>query len=379
MPSQILHILFGEDIIAGIYRRISPFFGIVADRAMEKLQYIFRTAFALGCQGPDIFYHSRKRRPVGLEYGSLLHRRGAGTFTAELLKLGLPDQLPGVEGFSVKKFPVERLPVEGFPQGSQNLNALGAYALGFMTHAILDRAAHPYIVYKSGFSNKKSGAQRNSLYHIFFERVLDVLMFRKKRGKNIDAWDQDVLTEACGKPPSGLGELLARALVFAFPERAGKDEKLARRIDNTFLDCTGFYKYTDPGYVDSADSRFCTIEELAYIYPKDLCDSEGNTTVDFLNLENRPWQYPLEGREQDCRSFPEIYSDAAESAINSICPVIVSYLETGVFPIDEATQAIGNGGLSIADENGKPCIPTLCDPLPLDEILLEQAEMRGIA
>jgi hypothetical protein len=91
MPSQILHILFGEDLIAALHQRIAPRFGIVADKALEKIQIAHKTAFALGCQGPDIFYHNRQRRPVGLEYGSLLHRRGAGFLTAELLKISLPD------------------------------------------------------------------------------------------------------------------------------------------------------------------------------------------------------------------------------------------------------------------------------------------------
>ncbi|MDR3139628.1 MAG: hypothetical protein LBT95_08140, partial [Treponema sp.] len=76
MPSQILHTLFGEDVISGIYRRIGRDFGIVADKALEKIRLHYKAAFTLGCQGPDIFYHNQRARPVALEYGALLHRRG---------------------------------------------------------------------------------------------------------------------------------------------------------------------------------------------------------------------------------------------------------------------------------------------------------------
>jgi hypothetical protein len=320
MPSQILHTLFGEDVIAELYRRDH------------------HAAFALGCQGPDIFYHSQGRRPVGLEYGTLLHRRGAGDFTAGLLKLGLPEK---------------------------GINALGAYALGFMTHPILDRCAHPYIVYKSGSSART---------HAFFERIIDVLMLRELRGTEAASWDQEtILAEPCEHPPPGLKELLATALVQAYPERAGKDDKLARRIDNTFADCAEFYRFTDPRRVSLATGGEGppSLGALAYVYPEQL-----PVDIDFLNLKKAPWFYPAGNSAEDLRSFPEIYAGAAAAAA-SLTPMIARYLETGLFPIREAAQAIGNGGLSIQDETGKPIAPTRFAPLPLDQVLRGQAEMRG--
>jgi hypothetical protein len=64
------------------------------------------------------------------------------------------------------------------------------------------------------------------------------------------------------------------------------------------------------------------------------------------------------------------------AAALSISPVIARYLATGIFPIKEAAQAIGNEGLSIHDENGKPCAPTRACPLPLDRVLEEQEKLR---
>jgi hypothetical protein len=373
MPSQVLHTLFGEDIITGIHRRIAPRYGIVADKALEKIQLVYKTAFALGCQGPDIFYHNRRHRPVGLEYGSLLHRRGAGIFTAGLLKMGLPDPLPDEEDIR-----------EG--RREKGINALGAYALGFMTHAILDRAAHPYIIYKTAFVSSMQNVTRHfTHYHMYFERILDVLMLKELRGEEIVSWDQEkILAEICEKPPLGLRELLARALELAFPERAGRDSKLSLRIQNTLTDCARFYHMTAPrvtsflnAQANSEMQKYLTFERLAYLFPEKLNESQSG--IDFLNLKHGSWHHPLAGSTEDHRSFPELYSQAVEAAVESISPVITAYLETGIFPIAEAARAIGNHGLSIIDkENGKPCSPTLSDPLPLDKVIEEQACLRGI-
>jgi hypothetical protein len=318
-----------------------------------------RFSFVLGCQGPDIFYHNQMTRPVGLEYGTLLHRRGSGAFTAALLKLALPRSPASAADVLAHR-----------KEGA--ITALGAYALGFMTHAMLDRACHPYIVYKTA-----GLPVRNS--HAFFERIIDVLMLETLRGKPVAAWDQDSLAQICDEPPDGLKELLAAALCQAFPERAGKDAKLPQRRDNTFRDCAWFYRYTDPGRTSFRYPATLTpverniIEEtpLVYIYPEDLPGD-----IDYLNREYRDWYYPAGDRAADTRSFPDIYAQALESAVEILSPPIAVYLETGAFPIVEAARRIGNGGLSIQDEEGKPCAPSRSDPLPLERVLEQQRGKR---
>jgi hypothetical protein len=370
MPSQILHTLFGEDVIAGLYRRLKRGpggrrFGLPADKALEKITRDYRRAFALGCQGPDIFYHSQYSRPVALEYGSLLHRRGYGIFTAGLLKMGLPDPPPDEEDIRAGR-------------REKGINALGVYALGFMTHAVLDRFCHPYIVYK---------AERRA--HAFFERIIDVLMLKELRGEEAAAWDQEgILAAICENPPLGLKELIARALASGFPERARRDGKLIRRIDNAFADCACFYRITAPARTSlkaqamSANGdgrpRDIDLRSLSYLFPENLPGE-----INFLNLNHGPWQYPYSppgsaDAAADTRSFPELYAAALEAAIEAFSPCIMRYLDTGIFPIPEAARSIGNGGLSIQDEQGKPVAPNRVNPLPLDAVLAGQAELRGI-
>jgi hypothetical protein len=247
-----------------------------------------------------------------------------------------------------------------------------------MTHAILDRQAHPYIVYKSG--------HQYAQFHIFLERVLDVLLLKEMRGQVINTWDQEgILAEICRKPPLGFQDFLAQALVMAFPERAAKDSKLGLRIDNTLADCAGFYFNTSPKRTTMDKIAFSggpewnfNPDSIPYLYPEELCEA-GTGYVDFLNLEKRPWFYPLAGSEEDRRSFLEIYSDAITIAADSLGPVIIEYLETGIFPIAEAASIFGNGGLSIVDENGIPCTPNKMDPLPLEMVMKQQVFYRNIS
>jgi hypothetical protein len=366
MPSQILHTLFGEDVINEIYRRIGGRFGIVADKALEKIQLTHRAAFALGCQGPDVFYHSQTTRPVALEYGALLHRRAYGVFTAALLKMGLPDPPPDAEDIRLHR-------------REKGIGALGAYALGFMTHAILDRSCHPYIIYKSGWVSRGNPETRKFAgAHAFFERLLDVLMLERLRGRAAASWDQETLAAICTDPPLGLKELLARALVSAFPERAGKDARLSRRMENTFSDCAFFYRFTDPQRTSLNRSGrprgpvWARRIPVAYLYPEDF-----PRELDYLNLEKTTWYSPEEGGGADDRSFPELYAGAVKGAADNLSVFIAQYLETGVFPIKEAAQSIGNGGLSLNDGTGKPCAPVRSDPLPLDGIMAGQRILRS--
>ncbi|MDR0624082.1 MAG: zinc dependent phospholipase C family protein [Treponema sp.] len=366
-----------------IYRRIGPRFGIVADKAREKISREYRAVFYLGCQGPDIFYHNQRTRPVALEYGGLLHRRGYGLFSAILLKMGLPDPPPDAEDIRLGR-------------REKGINALGVYSLGFMTHAVLDRFCHPYIVYKSQYLDPENGSaarkedrtgrfqtgpkRANWRSHPFFERILDVLMLKALREQEPADWDQGILAGVLEHPPLGLKELLCRALIAGFPERAGKDRNLIQRIDNAFVDAARFYRLTAPQKTSLRSSTVPGPETdpgiLAYLYPEQL-----SSDIDFLNLNNRPWFDPgkipaPEDETPDTRSFPEIYAEAVKAAADSLAPCITEYLDSGVFPIRKAALCIGNGGLSIQDAEGKPCAPRRASALPLERVLAEQAELR---
>jgi hypothetical protein len=344
VPSQILHALFGEDLLAALDRSFR----------CRPVEDVCLPVFALGCQGPDIFYHSQMTRPVGLEYGTLLHRRGYGTFTAALFDLAM-----GEGAFRAD---------------------LAAYVWGFATHAVLDRACHPYIVYKTARLDREGRGGEGNI-HAFFERILDALMLEELRGRPVASWDQDSLTLLCEDPPQGLKELLAEALCRAFPERAGNDAKLLRRLDSAFRDCAFFYRHTCPARTSflrpPEEQPICQqriVEEapLACLYPEAL-----PRDLDYLNRKRRVWYYPLVDGGPDARSFQEIYAQALETALETLGPLAAEFSETGRLPGGEAiARRIGDNGLSIQDRNGKPAAASRSEPLPLERVLEQQRQAR---
>ena len=342
MPANILHTLFGKTVVKSVYAQL----GFEVENICEQYRYIF----SLGCQGPDIFYHSRMTRPVALEYGSLLHRRGFGNFAAALLKKTLPGK-------------------------PENMTALSMYALGFMTHAFLDRFCHPYIVYKSiPTPDKKACFKQFFSYekaHGFLERIIDVLMLELLQGISVSSWKQNDLAKICAEPPPELTELLEQTLREIYPERTDKDTQLAQRISNALQDCAEFYRLTDPEKTTLGNNKLDYRIPLAYIYPEKL-----PLHIDYLNLKHEKWYCPVCGVTVNIASFLEIYNNALETTKETLLQFTAPYIESGIFPSEKAALCIGNSGLSIQDENGNPCIPSKTEALPLEEALLQQKALR---
>ena len=360
MPAQILHVLFGEDVLRSSAAALrGEASGAVVEAYVRSALEAWGVFFRLGCQGPDLFYHNQRTRPVSLGYGTLLHRRGFGDFAAELLGRTMGSRSP-----------------------SSGADAASAYALGFATHAFLDRAVHPYIVCKSGWvSPSKPETARYARCHAFFERLLDVLMLERLRGLDAASWDQEALLTGFGAADSDpVVEAVVFSLAAVFPERAGVDTKLELRVRNAFSDAASFYRVTNPArtslnmrlpdgfeYLSSASGR----ASVALVYPERF-----PYAVDYLNLARSAWGHPCRPDFADRRSFPELYDEAAASASAVFLSLFRSFAATGLVPGAEVSAGIGNGGLSVVGADGQPCAPTHAEPLPLDTVLDRQYRLR---
>jgi len=348
MPSQILHHLFGLDAFAGALGRLAPGYRTTGSALQTAVRDRNPAAFALGCQGPDLFYHNRRTRPVAIEYGTLIHRRGYGRLAVELLAGALRRRTGGDE-----------------------FSSLTAYALGFITHAFLDRALHPYIVYRAGWiAAGRRSTHRYAHCHPFLERILDVLMLELLRGDAAASWDQDVLlASACETPPEGLAELLERALVAVYPERAGGDAKLALRIGNALADAAYFYRMTSPRRTAPLKLNPGS-SLLALVYPQGL-----PLDIDYLNLGRTAWRHPCGSGEVDYRSVPDLYAGSF-SVLEPVLADAIAFCQGDGPDRNALAMAIGNGSLSLQDDQGRPCAPRWSDPLPLARILEQQGERR---
>jgi hypothetical protein len=339
VPSQITHIVFGEEALG---RGVSDAAGFLAEHG---------PAFRLGCQGPDLFYHNMRTRPSGIRYGVLLHRRHYGMVAQAMVQAAR----------------------ETAPQG-----AGAAYAAGFVTHGILDRATHPYIVFHSGWYDPAfPETRRYRRTHAFFERVLDVLVLRDRLGRDTGAFDCFRLLSCGSVLPASIEHVLAAGLEWTYA-RARQDGELRRRLANAYADSMSFYESTNPATPVRAqiaaelDRRDGSPRRLALFHPRIAGDPE----VDFLNLGHAEWLHPCSG-ERHYESYPELYQHALEEAGFAVSTVFDALAGRGTL---EAVQvAAGNGSLNLAFADGRPCAPRHTGPLPLPEYLAQQYTHVGHA
>lgn len=70
-----------------------------------------------------------------------------------------------------------------YANSSEHKDVLYAYILGAGLHYILDRKIHPYVFYKTGFSDDKKMKKRYFADHTLFETNLDVLLMNDRYKK----------------------------------------------------------------------------------------------------------------------------------------------------------------------------------------------------
>jgi len=341
MPAQICHLLFAEEAL-------NEALGGDAGGLLERQGNLFR----FGAQGPDFFYHNQRTLPTGLKYGVAAHREGYGRLTAHLVReirhlAAQPACTPAA------------------------LEELTAFTLGWVTHAFLDRATHPFIEYFSGWVDPaKPETAKYFRCHIFYERILDSLMLRQRRGLETAAFPLAAQLDCGERLPYPLVKVLLKALNAAYPRMNFKSRD-RRRIENAYGDARFFHTHTDPGETryrqlaverDRTDPR----RRLALFHPAVLPGD-----IDFLNAGHADWRHPCRGERTSTASFPELYDQAREAAVPAL-RLLADALAAG--PAGRAgpeavEAAVGNASLNTGLERSERCALEHCAPLPLPELL----------
>ena len=325
MPAHISHIVFADQVLS---RCNLPAWDGEA-----------RCLFWFGAQGPDFFYHNGLTRPSGRTFGSLLHRHSYGRLVGALC--GAIGSLPAAQA-----------------------ELLRAFTFGWATHAALDRRAHPFIDYFAGWEDPlRPETARFRRCHPFMERIIDVLVLRRRRGQGVAAFVERL---DCGErlPPVVISAL-AEGLRGILP-----DWQMVRnaeeRIENAYRDARSFYRFTgNPAQrtrAASLDREGPDRRRLALFHPADLPPD-----VDFLNDGRREWRHPCSG-ERLTASFDDLFDEAAADAVKALKAVAAAAQSRVIGP---AVEAVGNQSLNCAGV-GNPRVH--CAPLALPELLQQQYE-----
>ncbi len=345
MPSHVAHLVFAEQVRDSLPGHLQP--QLTAD------SYNF---FVLGAQGPDLFYHNRRRKPSGLEYGARLHRYGYGTAAGAMLRYLLEPRPRDVN--------------------------LEAYLFGFITHVFLDRAVHPYINYFAGwFDPKREETLRWRGAHAYFERLVDVVILRRYRNCGFEAYDFFSRADAGEEAPRQLVELLAHGLKQAIP-RASKDEHLHTRIEHAYLDARGFYQYTNRTLEQflaeelrhSTNMTPAELRRSALLHP-----AHPPTEIDPANESRRPWLHPCSSEPWYTFTLWELMEKAEENALPAATLMASALAEREAAPSRPQHSATGAGtalseligdmNLSDGRPGTRPCPKRYSAPLPLMEQL----------
>lgn len=348
MPSQIAHALTGEAALI----RADP------GQARILLSGPLGPVFRLGCQGPDIFYHSQRTRPLALHYGVLVHRRGYGRLLEGMLDAWVRD--------------------DGDPY-----SPWAAFLLGFATHGALDRAAHPYIVHGSGWTEPgKPETDRFRGCHAFLERILDVLLWERRTGTPVSSFDARAMLVPEEDLPQEFPARMTAALRRAYPSETAGDPRLPSRIANALADTRRFLQLTNPSVTalspggPGQDSEFLRhlrgpqgLRIVSVLYPVAF-----DRSVDWAAEGGRTWVHPCTGGAERREGFFEL-CEAAETEASGVVRAVLEGLR-GRFAPPHLAETAGNGTLNVGDAEGKPARPRFRDPLPLPEAMAGELRAR---
>jgi len=327
MPAHITHEVFASEVFEKAFGsgEMTPF-----------------TVF--GAQGADFFLHNHRTKPSALIFGKLLHSEGYGRFVGHLIA-----------------FARER----GIPFDSQ----FGGFTAAFATHAILDRAAHPFINYHAGWVvpfDPASETYRNC--HAFYERIIDVFVLKIRKGTSINDYDFFSHADLGESMPGILLDSTEEAVVRTYPEYSGSDD-LRRRIGNAYHDTRRYLAFTNPP--DRESVRAAYLKEhpatkppgrlLALLHPTELPD------LDYLNMERREWNHPGNPLDRRTGSFLDLYERAVDTALPVVRSVAAAF--RGDITTAEVAEAVGNGNLSDGEAKKTSKKLKYVKPLPLQEVL----------
>lgn len=308
MPALITHHLFGEESIDRLPQGV-----ITSDEE--------RIAFILGNQGPDpFFFHMLTPRISDcMSLAQVMHRsRMSRQFSC--LRDGVSHLQP------------------------RDANLGRAFALGLLSHYVLDRNAHPF-VYEQQFGIVESDPEleaSGSQVHAVLESDLDVLMLQLKRdGATVEDYPpagEIVTTDRINRVAGVLMSYIA-GRVYGIDIPAGEYAGAVSDMQMLYrtIEPAGSVKTRAIALVEGLVHDYSLLDGLAHRVTTELPERTGN-------LGYLTWKNPFTD-EVSNESFPEVFDRAL---VDYECTV-ARFIETG--DMDAVTSHVNYSGRVLnADE-----------------------------
>lgn len=253
MPGFTTHYLFGQQT----YQKLHP---CDLKQTIQK----YHRVFALGLQGPDIFFYNPlfllKKETVP---GSLIHTTNTQEFLRWLL-------------ISPEIF-----------HGSRQEKIAQTYVFGFMGHYLLDCACHPYVYARAGFHPYE---KRYLGRHIALETDIDTTLLWKFHKSLPSEFHTAECINISKEQLAVIAAMLNFAYKKAFPAMSINTTMIKASIRSTQACCRLLY--------NSSDYKKILVRRIESIFPGYalLSPMLPSDTIlyykDPLNLKHHPWKNP---------------------------------------------------------------------------------------
>lgn len=276
-------------------------------------------AYALGLQGPDIFfYYPPSHIRASGNLGSLAHKNRTGAFLRNLLE-------------SRNLFP-------DYPEK----NIASAYIAGFLGHYVLDSTCHPYIYAKSHYGTY----DRDYFgHHVYLEVDIDAELLAYYK----DCAPSEFKAEDTIRLSSRELHVIAAQLYYAYsqtyPEYHFMQLSFTAAIRSMYL---GVILLRDPSGRKKAFIRKIEAKTVGYAGVSPLIPSDFYTfTVDPLNLRHYGWRNPWDASQHSNESFFNLL-DKARKEYTSVLTITEQFfsapIKTPVYQerLRRLSNALGN-------------------------------------
>lgn len=272
MPGFVTHYIFGRET----YRKLKC-------NSLKKNLHYNRAAYALGLQGPDLFFYYLP------SYALHSHNLGALAHTSETQAFFL--------GLIQSYLRLSRTADRGIAE---------AYLAGFLGHYLLDTTCHPYIYAMTHYHGK--GEKAYFSRHAYLETDIDTaLLDEKLHRKPCEFHSADTIVLSF-QQKKVITQLLYDAYHYAFPALSLRKLTMWAGI---FSIQFGMRMLHDDSGQKKVLFRFLEKHFLGYPLFSPLIPSDTLLfRTDPLNLRHASWTNPWDSSHTSTKSFCELYEDA---------------------------------------------------------------------
>lgn len=317
MPGFTTHYLFGIDAC----RRLTS-------TSMHNMIRRDHSAYALGLQGPDLFFYYLPSYLMHRKnIGDLAHRKDTGQFFANLLQ-------------SRKLFAGKK----------HSLSIADAYICGFMGHYTLDCTIHPYVYAFTGY-NAQTPPSNTEYFgqHAYFETELDSELLYEKKHLYPSQFHQNATIRLTTLQRKVIVRMLCYAYRNTYPDISVSEFFLSGA---PFWMKLGTHLLNDPSGQKKVLSRLIEKIFLGRAFLSPMVASDYYRFIkDPMNLHHRVWIHPWT-KKSSTASFPELY-DQAEKIYHQRL-VDYAHLQHSGFPQKETARFLSAYG-NLSFLSGLPC------------------------